>query len=74
MTAVNPPSDNGSSHSKEYNEQIVNVLDELQQRIIEGQSVQPETIYQQFPQFEEELRELLPVMLVADVAGGAAVQ
>ncbi|MEC9095867.1 MAG: serine/threonine-protein kinase, partial [Planctomycetota bacterium] len=70
MTAVNPPSDNGSSHSKEYDEQIVHVLEELQQRIIDGQSVQPETIYQQFPQFEQELRELLPVMLVADVAGG----
>lgn len=70
MTTANSPSDNDSDDSKEYDENIVNVLEELQKKIIAGQPIQPETIYQQFPQFEQELRELLPVMLVADVAGG----
>ena len=70
MTTANSPSDNDSDDSKEYDENIVNVLEELQKKIIAGQPIQPETIYQQFPQFEQELRELLPVMLVADVSGG----
>ena len=47
MTTANSPSDNDSDDSKEYDENIVNVLEELQKKIIAGQPIQPETIYQQ---------------------------
>jgi len=66
---VTSPSDNASDNSEQHDEQFVRVLEELQQQFTAGQSVQPEIIYQQYPEYEQELRELLPVMLVADVAG-----
>ncbi|MEC9096695.1 MAG: serine/threonine-protein kinase, partial [Planctomycetota bacterium] len=63
------PSDNDLNNSEDHDEQIVHVLEELQHQISAGQSLEPELIYRRYPEYEQELRELLPVMLVADVAG-----
>ena len=45
------------------------MLEQIQQEISKGNSINPASIYLQYPEFERELRELIPVMLVADVAG-----
>ncbi len=61
--------DNPVPPVQDPDEQIARVIDQLQQQLAEGQSIDPEAIYRQSPEIEEALRELLPIMLVADVAG-----
>jgi len=66
---VSTPSDHDAIASGKHDEQFVDVLEQIQQEMVEGKSINLEAVYQQYPDFEKELRELLPVMLVADVAG-----
>ena len=66
---MSTPTDHDSNASEKHDEEIVNVLEQIQQEISKGNSINPASIYLQYPEFERELRELIPVMLVADVAG-----
>ena len=66
---MSTPSDHDAIASGKHDEQFVDVLEQIQQEMVEGKSINLEAVYQQYPDFEKELRELLPVMLVADVAG-----
>jgi len=66
---VSTPSDHDANASGKHDEQIADVLELIQQEMVEGKSINSECIYQQYPNYESELRELLPIMLVADIAG-----
>lgn len=66
---MSTPYDHNSNPSAKHDEQIVHVLEQIQQEISKGNSINPASIYLQYPEFERELRELIPVMLVANVAG-----
>ena len=68
-----------TDHSEQYDdlegttvvheEQLVSVLEDVQHQISAGKSVNPEDLYHQHPTFASDLRALVPVMLVANVAG-----
>ncbi len=66
---MNHSEESPSDISSQHEQQLVAVLDDLQQQISQGTLPDAEAVYQKHPQFSDELKTLLPVMLVADVAG-----
>ena len=66
---MNHSEESPSDISSQHEQQLVAVLDDLQQQISQGTLPDAEAVYQKHPQFADELKALLPVMLVADVAG-----